>query len=221
MKIQTRDHVAAMSAFLASVGLAFNPKSKYTSKAYYDCIEIPTAADTMVTALDGATSSEKLHPRGIHGCNLPNPGRLPGNSRFIITELWAEPLQSSGVSSSAKFQDFLSLSSYGLLRQFFVEDVLVLDERPLNQLWRRSSGAPITSGEGAGAAVLYGPAPYANGLQLPPDARIVVPPEKRVKATFSHNANVLPSTAGGGVALSAVFPVKFHIVGVEEEIGGA
>lgn len=203
MKVLNPVQRERLQRFVEERGVPFDPAASYKSRSYWDIEDVAAAAGSSTDFFNTATSSLQAHLRGLHGCNLPERGKLPGNTELIVTELRVEFLE---VITAAKLVDAVRFNSYGVLVEVRVGDEIVLDERPLSDVMARRGFQVQTMGEGSAAGVVNGVASLRDSLQLDVESAFVWPVNTLCYVRISHNAPA---------ALSAVMSCKVQAYGLE------
>lgn len=193
--------LAALKAYANANGVPFDEtKDRIEFRHYYNLV---TFAVTLDTDTDVLNSSVGTHTLGEAGCNLPQLGQLEDRESCIITRLWALP---DPVGYDATIHgNIVKLFGMGYTSGFFVGTKdLVLRNRKLAFMAKRTGLQPLTAGEGLGAAVLQGAAGLDNGYVLELPDRIAVGAGKKMKWNVRYNH---------GSAISATVKVWFGFDG--------
>lgn len=203
MKVENPEQKSQIAQFVERHGIPFNPADKFRRKSYFDIQDIPLARQSDILFFATATSSSKLHARGVFGCNLPSIGKLPGNTSFVVTEIGVELLE---CITASKIVDAWKLQGYGLIKEVRVEDKIALDELLLGRAMKRSGMQPVTAGEGLVAATINGVAALDDGIKLTVESSFLWGKDQSLAVTIAHN---------GAADLSAAMSARVSLYGLE------
>lgn len=186
----------------------YSPENvQYRVRRYYDeqPIDSVAGASNETDFFNTALSSRALHGRGLWGCNLPEPGRLPGNTSFIGARIeFRVPL----AVTAAKVLDAQKIAEYGLCKGVIVANKAQLDEFEIGPCMAREGMQPLYASDGGGAVGLayFGVSGIDEAEALSQESYFGIRDMQSFRIPVGYN---------GASDLSADLVTRCRIVGVE------